>query len=196
MIVCNLSTPANYFHALRRQVLSLMKKPLILMTPKSLLRHPEAISNPAELTGGGFKPVIGAEKDPLRVRRVVVCSGKVYYDLVAGLHQQRSELQDLVAIVRLEQYYPLPRTALQEELSRYSADCEFCWAQEEPANMGAWTYIRPELSSALRSIHPNRDFRIQYAGRLPSASPATGSAKVHQLEQMEVVESALTVVRV
>ena len=195
MIVCNLSTPANYFHALRQQVLRTMKKPLILMTPKSLLRHPEAISSPEELTGGGFKPVIGAERDAQSVKRVVVCSGKVYYDLAAGLREQNEETQTAIALVRLEQYYPLPRKELREELGRYSVDCEFCWAQEEPANMGAWTYIRPELSSVLRSLHPGNEFRIQYAGRLPSASPATGSAKVHQLEQGEVIESALTVLR-
>ncbi|MDE2956034.1 MAG: multifunctional oxoglutarate decarboxylase/oxoglutarate dehydrogenase thiamine pyrophosphate-binding subunit/dihydrolipoyllysine-residue succinyltransferase subunit [Bacteroidota bacterium] len=190
MMVCNLSTPANYFHALRRQALWSQKKPLILMTPKSLLRHPDAVSSPEELTSGGFQPVIGADQPPEGIRRVVICSGKIYYDLVAGLRKDPDSAA-AIALVRLEQYYPLPRAALSEELGRYSPDCTYCWAQEEPANMGAWTYVRPELQSILRSLYPGELFTIQYAGRLPSASPATGSGKVHQVEQDEVVANAL-----
>ena len=190
MIVCNLSTPANYFHALRQQVLREAKKPLILMTPKSLLRHPDAVSSPEDLTDGQFQPVIGAGIAPEKVERVVICSGKVYYDLLADLRKDPEKLE-VIALVRLEQYYPLPRAALSSELGRYGSDCTFCWAQEEPANMGAWTYVRPELESVLRSLYPGEVFSIQYAGRHPSASPATGSAKVHQMEQSEVIESAL-----
>ena len=190
MIVCNLSTPANYFHALRRQALSEAKKPLILMTPKSLLRHPGAVSSPDDLTDGQFQPVISADNHSDDVKRVVICSGKVYYDLLAELNKDE-EKASAIALVRLEQYYPLPRTALSDELGRFSPDCSFCWAQEEPANMGAWTYVRPELESILRSLYPGQSFSLQYAGRHPSASPATGSAAVHQLEQAEILESAL-----
>lgn len=190
MVVCNLSTPANYFHALRQQALREVKKPLVLMTPKSLLRHPKTVSSPKELTEGGFLPVIGANKDPDKVERIVICSGKIYYDLLSELDKHPDE-QDRIALIRLEQYYPWPNDALYKELERYNNDVEICWAQEEPANMGAWTYARPLLKSTLRSAKFGNDPRVQYAGRHPSASPATGSSMVHQLEQEEVVASAL-----
>ncbi|MCY3630323.1 MAG: multifunctional oxoglutarate decarboxylase/oxoglutarate dehydrogenase thiamine pyrophosphate-binding subunit/dihydrolipoyllysine-residue succinyltransferase subunit [Rhodothermaceae bacterium] len=190
MMVCNLSTPANYFHALRQQVLREVKKPLVLMTPKSLLRHPKTVSPPKELTEGEFLPVIGADKDPAKVKRIVVCSGKIYYDLLSELDKHPDE-QDRIALIRLEQYYPWPHDALYKELERYNTDVEICWAQEEPANMGAWTYARPLLKSTLRSAKFGHDPRVQYAGRHPSASPATGSSMVHQLEQDEVIASAL-----
>ena len=193
MIVCNLSTPANYFHALRQQVLREVKKPLVLMTPKSLLRHPKTVSSPNELTEGEFLPVIGAGKDPAKVKRIVVCSGKIYYDLLSELDKHPDE-QDRIALIRLEQYYPWPHDALYKELERYNTDVEICWAQEEPANMGAWTYARPLLKSTLRSAKFGHDPRVQYAGRHPGASPATGSSMVHQLEQEEVIASALLLV--
>ncbi|MXW82461.1 MAG: multifunctional oxoglutarate decarboxylase/oxoglutarate dehydrogenase thiamine pyrophosphate-binding subunit/dihydrolipoyllysine-residue succinyltransferase subunit [Rhodothermaceae bacterium] len=192
MIVCNLSTPGNYFHALRQQVLRDVKKPLILMTPKSLLRHPRAVSSPTDLIDGGFMPVIGTEKNASTIDRLVMCSGKIYYDLLAELDKHEDQ-RETIALIRLEQYYPWPREALHTELSKYRPDVEICWAQEEPANMGAWTYVRPLLTSTLHSVHPGHEFRIQYAGRHPSASPATGSSMVHQLEQEEVIESALLV---
>jgi len=190
MIVCNLSTPANYFHALRQQVIRDVKKPLVLMTPKSLLRHPKAISSPKELLDGTFLPVIGASKDPEKVTRIVICSGKIYYDLLAEL-EKHSEKQELTALIRLEQYYPWPQSLLHDEFQQYNKDVEICWAQEEPANMGAWTYARPLLKSSLRSAGFGQDPYIQYAGRQPGASPATGSSMVHELEQGEVVLSAL-----
>ncbi len=190
MIVCNLSTPANYFHALRQQVLRDVKKPLILMTPKSLLRHPHTISSPEELTDGAFLPVIGGGKDPAKVERIVICSGKIYYDLLTELNKNPNQV-DRIALIRLEQYYPWPNDALHEELDRYDRKVEVCWAQEEPANMGAWSYVRPLLNSTLRSAKFGQDPRIQYAGRHPNASPATGSSKVHKLEQDEVIENAL-----
>jgi len=190
MIVCNLSTPANYFHALRQQVIRDVKKPLVLMTPKSLLRHPKAISSPKELLDGTFLPVIGASKDPEKVTRIVICSGKIYYDLLAEL-EKHSEKQELTALIRLEQYYPWPQSLLHDEFQQYNKDVEICWAQEEPANMGAWTYARPLLKSSLRSAGFGQDPYIQYAGRQPGASPATGSSMVHELEQEEVVLSAL-----
>jgi len=191
MIVCNLSTPSNYFHALRQQVLRDVKKPLVLMTPKSLLRHPMAVSAPEELTGGQFLPVIGDEKDPAGVDRIVVCSGKIYYDLLSELNKH-SEV-DSIALIRLEQYYPWPRKELRGELKKYKPNVEICWAQEEPANMGAWTYARPLLESTVRAAKVNKNPRIQYAGRQPGASPATGSSMVHELEQKEVIDSALLI---
>ena len=191
MVVCNLSTPANYFHALRRQVKREVKKPLILMTPKSLLRHAQAISSPVELLDGGFQAVIGSESDPATVQRVVLCSGKIYYDLLKGL-QADPEKQRAIALVRVEQYFPFPWNELQAEISRYHHTTEVLWSQEEPANMGAWTYIWRLLSSVLRSIRGEANITVQYAGRLPSASPATGSAKVHDLEQSQIMLEALT----
>ena len=190
MTVCNLSTPANYFHALRKQVLQEIKKPMVLMTPKSLLRHPKTVSSPKDLLECGFFPVIGGDKDTSGVKRIVLCSGKIYYDLLAEL-DRHPDHQDQIALIRLEQYYPWPREAMHNELKRYDPKVEVCWAQEEPANMGAWSYVRPLLKSTLRSANMGEDPRIQYAGRHPSASPATGSLMVHQLEQEEVIASAL-----
>ncbi|MCY4172275.1 MAG: multifunctional oxoglutarate decarboxylase/oxoglutarate dehydrogenase thiamine pyrophosphate-binding subunit/dihydrolipoyllysine-residue succinyltransferase subunit [Bacteroidetes bacterium] len=192
MVVCNLSTSANYFHVLRQQVIQETKKPLVLMTPKSLLRHPMAVSSPDELINGGFLPVISADKDPEKVKRIVICCGKIYYDLLVEL-EKHSDKNETVALVRLEQYYPWPQSLLHRELEQYNNDVEICWAQEEPANMGAWTYARPLLKSTLRSAGFGQDPYIQYAGRHPSASPATGSSMVHQLEQDEVVTSALLI---
>lgn len=192
MIVCNLSTPGNYFHALRQQVLREVKKPLVLMTPKSLLRHPRAISSPEDLTEGVFTPVISDGKDPANVERIVLCSGKIYYDLLAELEKHEAK-KDTIALIRIEQYYPWPHDALHSELEKYNPKIEICWAQEEPANMGAWSYARPLVRSTLRSANFGNDPKIQYAGRHPSASPATGSSMVHQLEQQEVIASALLV---
>ncbi len=190
MVVCNLSTPANYFHVLRQQAIRETKKPLVLMTPKSLLRHPRAISSPDELINGEFLPVIGAGKDPENVKRIVICCGKIYYDLLAEI-EKHSDKNESTALVRLEQYYPWPQSLLHAELKQYNRGVEICWAQEEPANMGAWTYARPLLKSTLRSSGFGQDPLIQYAGRHPSASPATGSSMVHELEQEEVTKSAL-----
>ena len=192
MIVCNMSTPANYFHALRRQVKRTVKKPLILMTPKSLLRHAHAISTPEELLNGQFLPVIPSPQDPAHVTRVILTSGKVYYDLLVAMEKQ-SEKRDKIALVRIEQYYPFPWKALQAELRRYRADCDVYWVQEEPANMGAWTYIQSFINSTLRSVFGANPPQLEYIGRTPSASPATGSAMVHKLEQEELVQEAMMI---
>ena len=189
MIVCNMSTPANYFHALRRQVKRDMKKPLILMTPKSLLRHPKAISSPDEILHGQFLPVIPSPTDPSRVTRVIITSGKVYYDILAAV-QKEPALDEKIALVRIEQYYPFPWTAFQKEIERYKAGCEIYWVQEEPANMGAWTYIQPCINSVLRGRIGEKHPPLEYVGRTPSASPATGSAMVHKLEQEQIVREA------
>ena len=190
MIVCNMSTPANYFHALRRQVIREAKKPLVLMTPKSLLRHPKAISRPEELLDGQFMPVLpSTTTDPTRITRVILTSGKVYYDLLAALEKDKKK-EAAVALVRIEQYYPFPWKELKREMRRYSSHCEVYWVQEEPANMGAWTYIRPLIGSVAREVF-GRSVEIEYVGRTPSASPATGSAMVHKREQDDIILEAL-----
>ena len=189
MIVCNLSTPANYFHALRRQVKRKVKKPLVLMTPKSILRHGQAISSPEDLLEGQFMPVIPSEKDPSRIERVIITSGKVYYDLLLAL-QKEPDKDARIALVRIEQYYPFPWKELKREMRRYSDECELYWVQEEPANMGAWTYIQPFINSVLRTVFGDKHQRLEYVGRTPSASPATGSAMVHKLEQDQIVQEA------
>jgi 2-oxoglutarate dehydrogenase E1 component len=180
--VCNLTTPAQYFHALRRQVRRDFRKPLIVMTPKSLLRHKEAVSPIGDFTDGPFREVIDdAAAEPDRVRRVVLCSGKVFYDL----QQFRSEkdVRD-VAVVRVEQFYPLAEDALKQVQGRYRRAREWVWAQEEPWNMGGWAFMEPRLRAL--------GVGAQFVGRDASASPATGSHSVHEQEQHELVEVALT----
>jgi 2-oxoglutarate dehydrogenase E1 component len=189
MVVANFSTPANYFHALRRQVKRDVKKPLIVMTPKSLLRHPMCVSTPDELTDGGVQEVIPAETDPSTTERHLICSGKVYYDLVKEL-ENHDELQDKVAITRVEQFYPFPEEDLCEQLERYQS-AETFWVQEEPQNMGAWSFLRWRLDELLADIHGTCEEQVHYVGRPASASPATGSAKVHNHEQEKVVMAAL-----
>ncbi|MFB6280288.1 MAG: multifunctional oxoglutarate decarboxylase/oxoglutarate dehydrogenase thiamine pyrophosphate-binding subunit/dihydrolipoyllysine-residue succinyltransferase subunit [Salinibacter sp.] len=191
MIVANYSTPANYFHALRRQVKRDVKKPLIIMTPKSLLRHPKCVSTPDDLTDGGVQEVIPAKADPTAPARHILCSGKVYYDLVSALEDD--DRRDEIAITRLEQFYPFPEAELREELERYAEADETVWVQEEPANMGAWTFVRSRLDDLLEEIHGPCEQRIQYVGRPGSASPATGSAKVHDREQEQLIGDAIDV---
>lgn len=191
MIVCNLSTPANYFHALRRQVKRDLKKPLILMTPKSLLRHPMAVSTPEELTEGAFQCVIPAEVDPAGAERLIFCGGKVYYDLLKAVQQDETK-KDKIAIARLEQFYPFPEAEVRAEMERYQGAKDVLWVQEEPANMGAWMFARYRFDDLLEAIHGHCKQRIKYVGRPASASPATGSAKVHQLEQDKILREATT----
>jgi 2-oxoglutarate dehydrogenase E1 component len=192
MTVANFSTPANYFHALRRQVKRDVQKPLIVMTPKSLLRHPKCVSTPGELVDGGVQEVIPAETDPDGVTRHILCSGKVYYDLVKALENEHSDAADRVAITRLEQFYPFPKQELKKELERYSGADETVWVQEEPENMGAWRFVRYRLDDLLEDLHGPCEQRVRYVGRPASASPATGSAKVHSREQEKIVNEALS----
>ncbi|MDH3252856.1 MAG: multifunctional oxoglutarate decarboxylase/oxoglutarate dehydrogenase thiamine pyrophosphate-binding subunit/dihydrolipoyllysine-residue succinyltransferase subunit, partial [Ignavibacteria bacterium] len=186
MQVCNCSTPAQYFHLLRRQMRDNRRKPLILMTPKSLLRHPRAVSVPSALTEGRFFEILDDvhHPDPHDIRRLVVCSGKVYYDLLAKY--QRDTIRN-VAIVRIEQLYPFPTDALRGIMDRYSGATEIFWTQEEPANMGAWSFLQPQLAELL-----HQGQKLSYIGRKASASTATGSLKVHAAEQEELVNAALT----
>ena len=192
MIVGNFSTPANYFHALRRQVKRDAKKPLIVMTPKSLLRHPKCVSTPADLTDGGFQEIIPATTDPLGVKRHVFCSGKVYYDLLKALEDD-DELRSQIAITRVEQFYPFPKEAVREEMKRYQSAQDVVWLQEEPANMGAWTFLQPRFNELLEALHGTCEERIHYMGRPASASPATGSAKVHKREQEMFIKDVLDI---
>jgi 2-oxoglutarate dehydrogenase E1 component len=179
MQVCYPSTAAQYFHVLRRQMKRTFRKPLILMTPKSLLRARSAASPVGELTQGHFREVLDdAEVEANRVRRVVLCSGKVYYDL---LKRRQDDKAHHVALVRLEQLYPFPEEPLQRALLRYRKATEWVWAQEESQNNGAWFFVEPRL----------REFGPEYVGRDASASPATGSKKVHEREQQELVEAAI-----
>jgi 2-oxoglutarate dehydrogenase E1 component len=185
--VCYPTTPAQYFHLLRRQVRPGMERPLVVMTPKSLLRLPAAASRIEDLATGGFQPVIDDVEitDAPAVRKVVLCSGKVYYDLLEG----RKKSGDLrVAIVRLEQFYPFPLRSVRELLAKYAGAVEFVWAQEEPRNMGGWTFMRERLERLL-----DDPTKLSYVGRDASASPATGSYSVHQKEQSEIVSEALKI---
>ena len=191
MVVANFSTPANYFHALRRQVKRDVNKPLVIMTPKSLLRHPMCVSTPQELVDGGVEEIIPAETDPADTTRHILCSGKVYYDLVKALEDD--DRRDEIAITRLEQFYPLPKEELKAELARYADVDETVWVQEEPRNMGAWTFVESRLDSLLDDVHGHCKHRVQYVGRPASASPATGSAKVHDREQELLVHDAIDV---
>ncbi len=185
MYVCNMTTPANYFHALRRQILHPARKPMVVMSPKSLLRHRDAVSSMADFTDHGFQTVIADDRDLIdddKVRRVLFCSGKVYYDLAT--HADEEGIDD-VAIVRVEQLHPLDTEALEEAVAPYGDDVEIAWVQEEPKNMGAWHYIFPKLVRTFGA-----DPLPHYIGRRPSASPATGAYATHQLEQQRVLDAA------
>ena len=190
MVVANVTTPANYFHILRRQLARNYRKPLVLMTPKSLLRHKLAVSTLAEFASGSkFRLVIG-EADPIaaddQVARVVLCSGKVYYDLLA---ERRERGVNDVALVRLEQLYPFPNRSLPPMLARYP-NAEVVWCQEEPRNMGAWNFVDRRIEEALAAL-PGPAKRPIYVGRCDAASPATGQAKVHLAQQTDLVQRAL-----
>lgn len=181
MQVCYPTTPAQYFHLLRRQMRRSFRKPLVIMTPKSLLRSKAAVSPLEDFETGSFQEVIDdGAADPSRVRRVVMCSGKVYYDLV----EKRTEAKaNDVAILRVEQFYPFPADPLRVDSVKYRRATEWVWVQEESMNMGGWTFMEPRL----RALgHP-----CEYVGRDASASPATGSHTTHKREQKELVEAAI-----
>ncbi|PHQ70495.1 MAG: 2-oxoglutarate dehydrogenase E1 component [Sneathiella sp.] len=192
--VINCTTPANYFHALRRQIHRKFRKPLVIMTPKSLLRHKKAVSTFEDMgPGSAFHRVlydnekVSADKD---VKRIVLCSGKVYYDL----HARRDELglKDTY-FLRLEQLYPFPYRALEAEMANFKRVDEVVWCQEEPKNMGAWTFVEPHLEQAFENLKMKKVTRPRYAGRAASASTATGLLKKHNIEQSALVDDALGV---
>lgn len=187
MQVCVPSTPAQVYHMLRRQALRGMRRPLIVMSPKSLLRHPLAVSSLDELAEGKFLPVISEidNLNPADVKRVVMCSGKVYYDL---LEQRRANEQNDVAIIRIEQLYPFPHEDIAEILAPYAHVKQFIWCQEEPLNQGAWYSSQHNFRDAVPA-----GATLRYAGRPASASPAVGYISVHQEQQKALVEDALKV---
>ncbi|WP_222615418.1 2-oxoglutarate dehydrogenase E1 component [Persicimonas caeni] len=185
MFVCNPTNPAQYFHMMRRHMMRAVRKPLIVMTPKSLLRHRDATSTLEDLSEGSFQPILGETDervDPKKAKRVILCSGKVYYDLAS--YRAENEHFD-TAILRVEQLFPLREAKLEEALAKFSNREEVVWVQEEPKNMGAWTYIFPRLLDVLGPEH-----MPSYVGRRASASPATGSPEAHDIEQATLVREA------
>jgi 2-oxoglutarate dehydrogenase E1 component len=190
--LANCTTPSQYFHLLRRQMYGGddrrgVRKPLVIFTPKSLLRHPKAVSTIDDLTGGGFREILD-DPGPLdldRVSRVVICTGKIYYDLLAAREERKAAH---VAIVRMEQIYPFSEPMVKDVLLRYPLTAEVVWAQEEPRNMGAWRFLREQIQPLL----DDSGRELRYAGRSESASPATGSHKRHLQEQAEIMDEVMT----
>jgi 2-oxoglutarate dehydrogenase E1 component len=187
------STPASYFHVLRRQLHREFRKPLIVMTPKSLLRHKRCVSTLEELSSGSSFHRVLWESAPSEadqaIERVVMCSGKVYYDLLQA--REDKGLDGKVALVRLEELAPFPEEALAAELGRYSRQAKLVWCQEEPRNMGAWFFVAPRIENLMEALGIEQR-RLAYAGRRPSASPATGYHAQHEREQRQLVEDALS----
>jgi 2-oxoglutarate dehydrogenase E1 component len=187
--VCNITNPANFFHALRRQVLSKDRKPLVVMSPKSLLRHKLAVSTLAEFCELNFRSLIGEESKIIaanKVRKLVLCSGKIYYDLFEA--RQANKIND-IAIIRLEQLYPFPKVELLAELKKYQ-NAEIIWCQEEPKNMGVWQFVNELIEESLIEAK-HKIARPKYVGRIASASPATGYGSYHAREQKAIIEEVL-----
>ncbi|MDJ0781454.1 MAG: 2-oxoglutarate dehydrogenase E1 component [Desulfosarcinaceae bacterium] len=181
MIVCNLTTPAQYFHCLRRQVIAPWRKPLVIMSPKSLLRHPKAVSTVEDFSTRDFATILDDPRPPKKARKVLLCSGKVYYQLL----QRREELNAKeIAIVRLEQLHPFPEAALQKIFKRYGRSAEWVWVQEEPRNMGAWDFLRGRIAAVIGK-------HVAYVGREAAASPATGFPRIYQKEQSGITDTAV-----
>lgn len=184
--VCQPTTPSQYFHLLRRQVIRKWRKPLIVLTPKSLLRHPRVLSSLEDLANGQFRKILPDDTVPLGdCRRLLLCTGKVYYDLLDA--REENGLDDLVAIMRLEQLYPLSVEELIDAISDLPEGREVFWVQEEPTNMGAWPYFKLSFADAL-----TQKFRLHRISRVESASPSTGSMAAHKLEQAELIEEAFS----
>jgi 2-oxoglutarate dehydrogenase E1 component len=183
--VCVPSTPSQIFHLLRRQMVRNCRKPLVVMTPKSLLRHKLCVSSLDELASGSYRRVIAEVDDiePDNVEHIVLCSGKVYYDL---LEKRRAEKCESVAIIRLEQLYPFPGPELNEVLKCYTKTKALVWCQEEPKNQGAWDFAKPRFPAML-----DREWNLHYVGRESSSVPAVGSARLHAIQQTELVERAV-----
>lgn len=184
--VCNATTPAQFFHLLRRQMKRNFRKPLIVMTPKSLLRHPVAVNSVSDFTSGTFEEVLddpAAKTEPKKIKRLRFCSGKIYYDL---LDAKKKNKVDDVAIIRVEQLYPFPNENIKALLDQYPDAKDVAWVQEEPRNQGAWIYMEHLLGHLCPA-------RLNYYGRLPSPSPATGYFKVHKKEQLSIIQEALDI---
>ena len=181
--VCNCSTPAQYFHLLRRQARSCVRKPLIIMTPKSLLRNPRAVSQFRELSEGSFQEILPDPEAPRKARRLAFCAGKIFYDLTAAREKQKDATTE---IVRIEQLYPFPEAKIAALLEKHAGLTEAAWVQEEPRNRGAWMFIKDHFQRSFP------DLTLRYVGREESASPATGSHARHEREQAEIVDAALS----
>ena len=179
--VCNLTTPAQYFHLIRRQAKSNIRKPLILMAPKSLLRNPLAVSNLKDMTSGSFRAVVDDPDRLKSVRRIIFCSGKIFFEL---LQRRRKIKNSDTAIVRLEQFYPFPEMQLKTAIQKYKQARKYLWVQEEPENMGAWFFVRPRLEKLTGEA-------IEYVGRKAASSPATGFPNIYRKEQAAVIDNAL-----
>jgi 2-oxoglutarate dehydrogenase E1 component len=180
--VANLTTPAQLFHMLRRQMKREFKKPLVIMSPKSLLRHPGAVSKLDDFTQGSFQEIIDDPIPAKKAERVILCSGKVYYDLID--YREKHQVGN-TAIIRLEQLYPLHRDRLGELADDYGRDARLIWCQEEPQNMGAWTYIAPHLEELFGR-------KAVYAGRDAAASPAVGLLAMHRQQLAAFLKKAFT----
>ena len=179
--VCQPTTPAQYFHLLRRQVKSSYRKPLIILTPKSLLRHPMAVSGLEEFATGSFESVLNDATDVGDPKTVLFCSGKLYYELAA----RRRELDiSNIAIIRIEQFYPFPQNRIKKLAKHFSGAKKWCWVQEEPQNMGGWQFMQPRLEEILKH-------NVTYIGRGTSASPATGFAAIFKQQQSEILRKAV-----
>ena len=196
-IIANCTTPANYFHILRRQLHRTYRKPLVLMTPKSLLRNKFAVSQQEDfIEGSSFHRVLwdDAQKEnsslnleqDINIKRVIVCSGKIYYDL---LKERDSNKLSNIYLLRVEQLYPVPGKALTKELNRFK-NAQVIWCQEEPKNQGAWSFIEPNLEIILSELKIKAK-RAKFVGRPPSASPATGLASQHKEQQEKIIFEAL-----
>ena len=182
MRIANCSTPASLFHLLRAQALLTVKKPLVLFTPKALLRLPACVSSLTDLSQGSFQEVIDDAHVALPVKRLLCCSGKVYYDLIA--RREQLKISD-TAIVRIEQLYPFPKELIITLLKKYTAAQEIFWVQEEHINMGPWEYIRPNFNELLGA-----NSMLKYIGRDQSASPAAGSYTLHKKQLEEILQRA------
>jgi 2-oxoglutarate dehydrogenase E1 component len=175
MIVANCTTPANFFHLLRRQLKFRFRKPLIVMSPKSLLRHPKVVSPLEDFAEGTFQPIVDDKMaDAAKIEKLVLCSGKIYYELLAKKEELNCEN---IALVRLEQLYPIQQNKIEEIFAKYSSRKQLIWVQEEPENMGAWTYM-------LRNF---REMGIELIAPVPSGSPAPGSHKMFERNQNSVI---------
>lgn len=181
IIICNITTPANLFHVLRRQVKMPFRKPLIIMYPKSLLRHEKVTSHLNDFKDYSFRPIIGEKETKPSAKRIIFTSGKIYYDLIE--EREKNKKQQEIAVIRIEQYYPFDKTMLKNEISRYKETKEFIWLQEEPKNMGAWNFIRDYLEELCG--------KIRFVGRAANPSPATGFGSAHAAEQKQILTDAL-----
>ena len=179
--VCNPTTPSQYFHLLRRQVIGSFRKPLVIMTPKSLLRNPAAVSDLKQFTSGSFQPILDDAYDNSSPKTVILCSGKIYYDL----DRRRLELKNKdTVIVRLEQFYPFPELQLKKIAARYQQAQKWCWVQEEPQNMGGWQFVKPRIEAITGK-------NLRYIGRDAAASPATGFPGIYRIEQASILDEAV-----